>query len=238
MLVVTFRRNLEGLIKGNFMNGYIRIFIIGISSLFAFLSCTHTNTKDNPVPELKGFEAPVQNYDGATVYEHTWIQPCEKSGKTSEKSSLTIYGDNLIMNTVKFKTSKSCEGEIAYQTASIYKYATAEANLLNVGSGDVEWITVAELDLRLIKAGAAFYTDASVKQANKYKMLGFKKWKKDQLKIKKFKNSPVFSLVGIVDEKLCLGDDKQGWDNGSSQMKRHQDLKHNTDCYLKHSKKK
>ena len=47
-----------------------------------------------------------------------------------------------------------------------------------------EWASVAELDLQLIKAGAAFYTDNSVKQANKYKMLGYKDWEKNQLRVK------------------------------------------------------
>ena len=60
------------------------------------------------------------------------FQPCEESGKTSEQSSLTIYGDNLIMNTVKFKTNPNCQGEIAYQTASIFKFATSEATLLDM----------------------------------------------------------------------------------------------------------
>ena len=76
-----------------------------------------------------------------------------------------------------------------------------------------------------------------MKQANKYKMLGYKDWEKNQLRVKKFKNSPVFSLIGVVDEKLCLGNDKQGWDNGSSTAKRHQNLNNNDNCYNKLSAK-
>ena len=49
------------------------ILVLPMLVLLAASGCSHTNSKENPVPELKGFEAPVQDYNGATVFEHTWI---------------------------------------------------------------------------------------------------------------------------------------------------------------------
>lgn len=204
--------------------------------LFMLVTGCKTIGQKSSLTELEGFEilSPSDNpKDSHTKnYQKSWTSPCRKSFSSSSLTMLTINKQEIAMFEKKFAPDRQCQGEIVAETAAIYRYEVTIIENMKIDPNGSEVVDLGKIDMKMIRAGSIFKTQKEADHASRFQTLGLENWEVNVPQYKDFRDSAIFTLVGIVDGKLCFGENAEIWDDGSSQNKRHKKLdKDHSDCY-------